>query len=668
MSLVSTDIIDGVAVVTADNPPVNALGHALKVELMNVFSRLRDDAPTAAVLIAAGRTFMAGADVREFGQPIQPPAIFDVAALIESLPFPVVAAIHGNALGGGLELALGCHARIAERGTRLGFPEVTLGVIPGSGGVVRTVRLLAPADAVALVTSGERISAERAARLGLIDRVVDGDLREAAMDYARELAFGRRPAPLSERPTPDDPGPDFWAEQETAVRRKARGSQAPLVALDVLRTAYAEPFEAARVVEGKAFERLRDSGEARALRHVFFAERRAAKAAKADGARKVETVGIVGGGTMGAGIATALLQRGLTVTLAETTAEAAKAGRARVEAAVTAAARRGLVKDASAVLAGLATTTDFAAFGPCDLVVEAVFEDLAVKRDVFRRLEGVVSPNAILVTNTSFLDPREIASAVSDRTRFLGLHFFSPAQVMKLVEIVPLPETAEATLATAFALTERLGKVGVRSGICEGFIGNRIYKRYRTGAEDIAREGVPIARIDAAMRGFGLALGPFETQDLTGLDIAFRQREAARAAGEDIPETIGDRLVKAGRLGQKSGGGWYDYAEGDRTPRPSAATAAILAAAGVPREAPGLAEAEIAARLVAGMAEEGAAILAEGVAGDASDIDLVEIHGYGFPRWRGGPMHLAREMGLAKLEAALGRPASDALRQLVEPA
>ncbi|MCB8836369.1 3-hydroxyacyl-CoA dehydrogenase NAD-binding domain-containing protein [Aurantimonas sp. VKM B-3413] len=665
MTLVATERTGDIALIIVDNPPVNALGHAVRSGLAEAFAALKADPPRAAVLLCAGRTFMAGADVREFGQTAEPPAIYEVAEIVEALPFPVVAALHGNALGGGLEMALGCHGRIALAGTRIGFPEVTLGVIPGSGGVVRTVRVTPLAEAVPLITGGKPVSAETAQALGLVDRVVSFDLREAAIAFAEELAAGRLPTPLSQRDAPADPGPDFWAEQETDVRRKARGAEAPLVALDVLRQSCGTPFEAARRVERAAFERLRDAPQAAALRHVFFAERRAAKSGKSGGARDLRHVGVVGGGTMGAGIATACLQRGLAVTLAETTLEAAEAARARIASAIAAAAKRGLVPDEAGTLSRLIVTTDFSAFAQADLVIEAVFEDLAVKRDVFARLGEAVRPQTILATNTSYLDPRKIAAGLADASRFVGLHFFSPAQVMKLVEIVPVPETSEEALATASALIGRLGKIGVKSGICEGFIGNRILKRYRAEAESLVRTGVPVAEVDAAMRGYGFAMGPFEAQDLGGLDIAFRQREAARAAGESVPETLGDHLVRAGRLGQKSGGGWYDYAEGDRRPKPSEAVDALLRQAGVDASDTAGDPADIAERLVAGMAEEGAAIIAEGIAGEPGEIDLVEIHGYGFPRWRGGPMHAARSLGRSGLARALTRePSADLLRLL----
>ncbi|SFP66511.1 3-hydroxyacyl-CoA dehydrogenase NAD-binding domain-containing protein [Tranquillimonas alkanivorans] len=661
MSLVTTEHRDGIAILTANNPPVNALGHPLRAALAEAFAALAAETPRAAVLRCAGRTFFAGADVREFGQPPQPPAIYEVAAQIEDLPFPVVAAIHGGAFGGGLELALGCHGRVAEAGAKLGFPEVTLGIIPGAGGVVRSARLLPPRDAVDLITTGKRIDAGEAQRIGLVDRVSEG-LLEDAITLARQLADDM-PVPISKRDHPEVPSTDFWPAQEADVRRNAKGVEAPLVALDILQRAYAEDFETARRAERAAFERLRDGEQAAALRHVFFAERQAAKTAKGEGAKTIETAGVVGGGTMGAGIATAFLLRGLMVTLAETSGEAANAARERVQKAVGAAVKRGLVQDADVVMARFSVTTEYDAFSDTDLVVEAVFEDLDVKRQVFARLEDAVRSDTILATNTSYLDPREIGDVLRDRSRFIGLHFFSPAQIMKLVEIVPVPETSDASRATAFKLVERLGKVGIRAGICEGFIGNRILKRYRAAAEELVRQGVPVAEIDAAMRDFGLAMGPFQMQDLAGLDIAFLQREAARKAGQDVPDGLSDVLVRAGRKGQKTGGGWYDYREGDRTPHPSEEVARLLASH--VRGSADMVRSDIAERLVAEMAEEGAQIVAEGIADDAGQVDLVELHGYGFPRWRGGPLFHAERQGAAEVERVLGRAPAPALAGLL---
>lgn len=633
-----------IAVVTVDNPPVNALSAALRQGLWDAVAELDADPGVAAVVLAcAGRTFIAGADVTEFGKPPVPPHLPDLIARIEAAAKPWVAAIHGSALGGGFEVAMGCRFRVALSDARVGLPEVTLGIVPGAGGTVRTPRLAGVAAAVGLVTSGRPVGAARALDLGLVDAVVQGDLVAEAVAFARAALTRPLPDPVSLRPVAA-PDPGFWAEQETSVAKAARGAAAPLRALACLRKAAESDFDAAMAFERETFLDLRGSEQAAALRHVFFAERGAPRPAAL---RDVEPlplrrVAVIGGGTMGAGIIAALREAGLPVTLVERDAEAVARGIANLDGIFAGSVRRGKLTEAQAgaLAAGVTGTSDYAHIADADLVIEAVFEEIGVKRAVFDRLGAVCRPDAVLATNTSYLDPRDIAEGLPHPDRFIGLHFFSPANVMKLLEIVPTPETSQRTLATGFALARMLGKIPVRAGICEGFIGNRILKRYRAAAEGLVRQGVPIAEIDAAMRAYGFAMGPFEAQDLGGLDIAYLQREGARAAGQDVPETLGDILVRAGRKGQKTGGGWYDYAPGERKPRPSLAVAELLGAAIRPG-AP-LSRDEISAAMVGEMAAEGHAILAEGIALAPADIDLVEIHGYGFPRWRGGPMFATR--------------------------
>ena len=628
-----------IAVVTVDNPPVNALSQALRQALWDAVAELDADPGIDAVVLAcAGRTFIAGADVSEFGKPPQPPHLPDVVARIEAARKPWVAAIHGSALGGGFEVALACRFRVAVPSASVGLPEVTLGIVPGAGGTVRLPRLVPAAVAVDLVTSGKPVKAPKALGLGLIDAIVDGDLRAGAVAFAaapRPLA-----APLRERtPAPVESG--FWEAAEARVRKAARGAAAPLRALASVRKATEADFEAAMAFERETFLALRASPEAAALRYAFFAERAAPRPAALKGVepKPVRSVAVIGGGTMGAGIVVALRDAGIPALLVERDAEALARGLANVGGIVEAAVKRGRLNEADAAvrLAGVRGETDYAALADVDLVIEAVFEDTAVKRAVFAALGKTCRADAILATNTSYLDPQAIAEGVPGPERFIGLHFFSPANVMRLLEIVPTPETSKETLATGFALAAKLGKVPVQAGICDGFIGNRILKRYRAAAEALLRRGAAIAEVDAAMRAFGFAMGPFEAQDLGGLDIAYLQREGARSRGETVAETLGDVLVRAGRKGQKTRGGWYDYAAGDRTPRPSETVAGLLA----PFVTAGALPDDIAAHLVGEMAAEGAAILAEGIAARPEDIDLVEIHGYGFPRRKGGPMHLA---------------------------
>lgn len=665
--VVSIDRDGDIAVVTVDNPPVNVLGQALRQGLWEAVETLDADLSVrAAVLICAGRTFIAGADVTEFGKPSVPPHLPDLVARIEGAAKPWVAAIHGSALGGGFELALGCRFRVAAPDASVGLPEVTLGLVPGAGGTVRTPRLVGAEQAVAIVTSGKPVKAPKALSLGLIDRLIEGDLRAGAVAFAAEVARKPLPSALCDR-TPSPAPEGFWEAQEAAVAKAAKGAAAPIRALACVKRAVAGDFVEAMAFERETFLDLRGTDEAAALRHVFFAERAALRPAALKGVqpRRVTTSAVIGGGTMGAGIAAALRDAGLPVVLIERDDAAVARGLANLRGIFDRAARRGRLTEAQAAdrLAGVSGTTEYAALADTDLVIEAVFEEIGVKRAVFDRLGEVCRADAVLATNTSYLDPRDIATGLPHPDRFIGLHFFSPANVMKLIEIVPTPDTAADVLATGFSLARMLGKVPVQAGICDGFIGNRILKRYRAAAEDLVRQGTLIAEIDAAMRVFGMAMGPFEAQDLGGLDIAFLHREGARARGEVVPETLADILVRAGRKGQKTGGGWYDYAPGDRRPQPSDTVTQLLA--GQIERGAALDHETIACRLVAEMAEEGAAILSEGIAGRAADIDLVEIHGYGFPRWRGGPMFHVALQGIDRLVVAMGRAPSRVLTDLL---
>lgn len=649
MSVVSIARNGEIAVVTVDNPPVNALSTALRQGLWDAVSELdADPAVKAVVLICAGRTFIAGADVTEFGKPPMEPHLPDLVNRIEDAAKPWVAAIHGSALGGGFEVALGCRFRVALDSASVGLPEVTLGIIPGASGTARTPRIAGVAAAIDLITTGRSVKAAKAKAMGLVDAVMTGELLPAAVDYARKVLAQPLPLPVSQR-TVEPVEPGFWIEQEAATAKRAKGEVAPLHALACVKKATETPFAEALAFERETFLSLRGSDQAVALRAVFFAERAASRPAHLKNATPlpIRKAGVVGGGTMGVGIAAALLDAGIPVALVERDAEAVTRGIANLKGIFDGDVKRGKLSEAQAAdrMAGVTGTADYAALSDVDLVIEAVFEEIGVKRAVFAQLARVCRPDAMLATNTSYLDPRLIAEGVPNPGRFIGLHFFSPANVMKLLEIVPTPETAPEVLATGFALGRSLGKIPVQAGICEGFIGNRILKRYRTAAEGLVRKGVPIAEVDAAMRGYGLAMGPFEAQDLGGLDIAYLQREGARASGQSVPETLGDILVLAGRKGQKTGGGWYDYAAGDRRPLPSPAVDALLSRHIVPAAA--AEPSEIADHLINEIAAEGQAILDEGVAFTSTDIDLVEIHGYGFPRWKGGPMFAT---GLAAID------------------
>ncbi|QFI66462.1 3-hydroxyacyl-CoA dehydrogenase NAD-binding domain-containing protein [Sinorhizobium alkalisoli] len=644
-SIVSHERRDGLAIVTIDNPPVNALSYAVRAGLIDAVHALEEDpAVIAVVLRCAGRTFVAGADIRELGQPPRAPILPEVIEAIEGARVPWIAAIHGTALGGGLELALGCHARIADPGTKLGLPEASLGTIPGAGGTVRLPRLIPIADAIELVTSGKPIDAAQALKVGLVDRIAEGDLLDAAATLARELLTRPMPAPLVDRPCPIGEAVD-WNSRAKALARKARGAQAPLEALEALREGVSLSGRDALTKERERFLRLVASEEAAALRYAFFSERNAGKSLAAMTAEPADLsrVGVVGGGTMGAGIAIALLLSGSAVSLLERDEATVAAARKRVLETLQASAARGAItlSQADDALARLTATHDYTSLSDCPLVIEAVFEDMDVKKQVFAQLDAVMPPKAVLATNTSYLDVDALAEATADPTRVLGLHFFAPAHVMKLLEIVRGKRTGDRSLATGSALARRLKKIQVVSGVCHGFIGNRIMAAYRRDCEFMLLEGALPAQIDTAMKAFGFAMGIFEAQDLSGLDIAWAQRRAAEATRDRSQPycQIADRLCELGRLGRKTRKGWYDYSSGE--PQTDPAVTRIIEEERVRTAAAvrGFSNEEIIRRIIRVMQQEGEALLAEGIAESAADIDVVMVSGYGFPRHRGGPMY-----------------------------
>ncbi len=639
---VSIKSVGSVVIVTIDNPPVNALGAAGREALIEVARRLNSDpAVDAVVLAGAGRLFVGGADIKEFDTPPQAPHLPEVLAAIETSAKPWVAAIHGVALGGGLELALACHYRLARPGTKFGLPEVTLGLIPGAGGTQRLPRLIGVEAAIPIVTENKHLTVEEAVDTGLVDGLIGMDMMLDATAFAAAKADVWLPCPLPKRPVSATPA--FWEAAEARLRKSSKGNPAPLEALAAMRLGIEQGGAAGLAFEREVFLRLRMSEEASALRYLFFAERAALRPSDLRGfpVREVSQVGIVGGGLMGAGIATSFLKAGLRVTLLEQNAVSLKTAKERVYGLIEAEMKRGRatadeVADRKNRFQGATSIQELA---QCDLVIEAVFEDLDAKRGVFAKLGRICHPEAILATNTSYLDPRKIAQDMLLPERFLGLHFFSPAHLMKLVEVVPMDVTSPETLATAFDIARRLQKIPVKVGICEGFVGNRILQRYRLAAEDLIVQGVDYSEIDAAMRGFGFAMGPFEMQDMAGLEISWLQREAARAKGQAVPTHFGDLLIGAGRKGQKSGGGWYDYAPSRRAPIVSPEARQVIAplVTGTRR----CTHTEISDMLVRVMAAEGQAILDEGIAATPADIDLVKVHGYGFPRVKGGPMFWA---------------------------
>ena len=634
--------------VTIDNPPVNATSTAVRAGLARAVDEVAASGAKAAILTCAGRTFVAGGDISEFGAPPQEPSLSDVTSAIEASSVPWVAAMHGTVFGGGFEIAMGCAYRIALAETRFALPEVTLGLVPGAGGTQRLPRLVPMKDAIDIATSGKPVTADALLALGGLDAVVNSDLPDAAKAFV--VSLPNRSAATSARPLiGDDPA---LFDTARAIFGSRPGPEAPFHVLDAL--------EWARLpaAEGIAKERalhmvLRDTAESRALRHAFFAERAVAKpdAIKSGAPRLIEMVVIVGGGLMGTGIGTAMLNAGLSVTIIEQDGDAAEAARERVAANLNGAVKRGKLTGAGRdkAMDRLVCRDNFTAAANHDLAIEAVFEDMDAKRAVFDKLDAIMAPDAIFATNTSYLDPVAIFKGISRAERCLGLHFFSPAHIMKLLEIIHTPQTSADTLATAFALAKRLGKVGVLSGICDGFIGNRMLAATRREAEYLLADGALPHEIDAAMVAFGFAMGPLAVQDMAGHQIgwAFRKANAHKRDPNQRYIPLADRLCEAGRFGLRTGKGWFAYEDGSRVPQRDPEVEAMIEAysaeQGITRRS--FSAQEITDRLLAVMANEGARIVEEGIAENDAAVDQVKLHGYGFPRWKGGPMQVFAERG-----------------------
>lgn len=638
-----------IGLILIGNPPVNALSNAVRQGLVNCVRALEDDPSVKVILILCeGRTFIAGADIREFGKPRQPPALSDLCSRIEACSKPVIAAIHGSALGGGLEVALACHYRIARRDARLGLPEVKLGLIPGAGGANRLARLIGPVEALRIAAGGEPIDAIAARRLGLVDWLVERDLAAAARAHAqrlaKEAALLRRTA---ERPVDAGARDAFEAAAEKLLRR-ARGEVAPAECAQSIRRAFDLPLDEAVSADREVFSRLAAGAQSRALRHIFFAEREAAKPGISAMPRPVGKVAIVGAGTMGGGIAMSFAAAGIPTTLIDRDDAAVSRGLERIKANYRRSLERGSIDqdtiDRRLSLIRPATERESAA--ESDLVIEAVFEDMALKRDIFAELDRICRPDAILATNTSALDVDEMALGLSCPERFVGLHFFSPANVMRLVEVVRAASTSDETLATALSVARTIGKTPVVAGNCDGFIGNRMVARRGAQVDRLLQEGALPHEVDAALQEFGFPMGPLAINDMSGLDIGYSIRKR-----RGTPFPVADAVVESGRLGQKTGRGYYRYIEGSRTPVRDPEVEALIVAVsrrlGIRRRQ--VSREEMVERMLFPIINEGARILAEGIARRASDIDVTWVNGYGFPRWRGGPMYHADNVGLAYL-------------------
>ena len=655
---------DGVLVLTLNQPPVNALGNTLRKALVQAIETAQADPQVRAIVLhGAGRGFSAGADITEFGQPRAFPWVGDVCTIIENCDKPVIAALHGMALGGGLELALGAHYRIAARGTKLGLPEVQIGLIPGGGGTQRLPRLIGAAAALDLMLSGRHASVDEAKRIGLIDRITtqDDPLEEACAWASEILAQGSTVRRTRDAQALGDSAASLAAVEAARAgnARKARGLFAPFQILDAVKDAIEQPFEAGIQAERARFLQCVDSPQRAGLVHAFFAERRVRKAPETESSqpRPVATVGVIGGGTMGSGIAVALLDAGLQVIMVERDDASLQAGRQRVEKVYDRLIANGRMEVArkEAVLQRFTGATSYDAFAQADLVIEAVFEDMDVKKAVFGELDRICKPGAILATNTSYLDIDAIAASISRPQDVIGLHFFSPANIMKLLEIVVPAKVSADVVATGFALADKLGKVPVRAGICDGFIGNRILYVYREVASHMMEDGASPYAIDQALEEFGYAMGPFRTNDLTGGDIGYatRKRKAATRDPNARYVRIADQLCERNWLGQKTGRGWYRYPEGSRSGQHDPEVLALIDAERAERgiQPRTFSSEDILRRYMAAVINESANVLHDKIALRPLDIDVTLVHGYGFPRWRGGPMHYADTVGLDKVLA-----------------
>ena len=657
-SPVSYELVDGIGVITVDNPPVNALSHAVRQGLRDAIQTAQHDDSKAVLIACAGRTFIAGADIAEFGKPPQEPHLPDLCNTIEASTKPVVAALHGTALGGGLEVALGCHYRCALPSAKVGLPEVRLGLLPGAGGTQRLPRLVGASAALEMMTSGNPLSAGEAANLALVDKIVEGELRDAALAWCRELveqgALPRKTSEMAAESVPEAVLEDF----RNALAKRARGQVAPQKIVDCVEAALRKPFAEGLRIEREGFMECMRSPQSAALRHMFFAEREAAKVrglAKDTPLREIGKVGIIGAGTMGSGIAMNFANAGMHVALLELNEEALAKGLSIVDRNYQGGVKRGKLTEAQALECRrhIVGTTDYGSLADADLVIEAVFENLQLKQEVFEKLDAVCRQGAILATNTSYQDVNRIAAVTRRPQDVIGLHFFSPAHIMKLLEVVRAEQTADDVLATCMALAKTIRKTPVVSGVCYGFIGNRMLGHYAREAQLCVIEGATPEQVDSAMEEWGMAMGPLAVFDLAGLDVGYKARQGLPESerGDSRVFGVADALVEMGRLGQKTGAGFYRYDPETRQRTSDPEVHALIereaAAHGVERREIGARE--IVDRLLLALVNEGLNILDEGIAQRPGDIDVVYVYGYGFPAWRGGPMHYADATGLPQV-------------------
>ncbi|MBC8637203.1 enoyl-CoA hydratase/isomerase family protein [Caballeronia sp. EK] len=670
----------GIAVITLDNPPVNGLGHSTRAGIVEGIERANDDDDVRAiVIIGAGKAFSGGADITEFNTPkaTQEPTLMAVIKALEESAKPVVAAIHAVAMGGGLELALGAHYRIAAPGAQIALPEVKLGLLPGAGGTQRLPRVVGLETALNMIVSGAPVPSETLAQTALFDELVEGDLLTRALSFASKAADWGGPHPkVRDREIEHLNAEGFIQFARNGVAAVAKQFPAPHKCIDAVEKGVKEGFERGLAFERECFLALVQTPESRALRHAFFGERAAAKIADVPSNTPVRTIaqiGVIGAGTMGGGIAMNFLNAGLPVVLLETKQEAIDRGLATIRRNYEAQVKKGKLtqEKVEARMALIQPTLSFSDLANADLIIEAVFEELGVKEQVFRQLDEIAKPGAILASNTSTLDLNRIAAFTKRPGDVIGMHFFSPANVMKLLEVVRGEKTDKDVLATVMQLAKKIKKTAVVSGVCDGFIGNRMIEQYIRQALFMLEEGALPAQIDRAIEKFGFAMGPFRMSDLAGNDIGWAIRKRRYREQPDLHYSrVADRLCETGRFGQKTGAGWYDYQPGRRDAAPSKLVNDMIVAysneRGVGRRKIG--DEEIVERLVLALVNEGAKILAEGIASKASDIDMVYLTGYGFPLWRGGPMLYADTIGLYNVERAMRKYAKQANGEAWQPA
>jgi len=660
MSLVKYEKRNGVGLVLVDNPPVNAFSVGVPRGIMESLAAAAADPDVSAVVVAgSGRTFIAGADIKRLGAwPEGEPNLRDAIKSCEASEKPVVAAIHGHALGGGLELAMACHYRVSTADARLGQPEVKIGVPPGAGGTQRLPRLVGAAKALEMILSGAPITGAQAAGLGLVDRAVERDLVDKAIAFAAERAAAGGPHPrVRDREVRvDDPG--IFDAMRKQIERRARGMRAPYACIECVEAAVQLPFDEGLAREYEVFDAQVRSPEAAALRHLFFAERQIARIpgiGKDIATRDIREGAVIGAGTMGSGIAMNFANAGVPVKLFDLGSEQLDRAMAAIERNYASTVSKGRLSEAAMRerLERITPVLELDAVASADFVIEAVFEEMALKLDTFARLDAICKPEAIIASNTSYLDVNRIAAATGRASQVLGTHFFSPANVMRLLEVVRTDRASDEVLATTLALGRRMGKVPVVSGVCHGFIGNRMLEGYLREAVFLVEEGALPQDVDRVLTDFGFPMGPFAVSDLAGLDIGWRSRRDHHAAEDErrYSGTIGDRLCERGCFGQKTGSGYYRYEAGSRAPMPSPEVEALIkevsAELGIERRA--IDDEEILSRCVYPLVNEGANVLDEGIALRAGDIDIVWLNGYGFPAHRGGPMHYADHVGIASI-------------------